>query len=131
MPFAKMVLLPVNSTKLGINPFKTMKLLPQTLLKKIPPLYSQPAHDDLEQEMVFYIKLFTPWSQWTWYIAEYDPNTETAWGLVQGQELEYGTFSIDEIRQLKGPFGLKVEREKTFWKTKEKDLLFKIRNGTY
>jgi hypothetical protein len=55
-----------------------MKLLPQQLLKKLPPLYSQPAHSDPEQEMVFHVKLFTPWTDWTWYIAEYDPKDDIA-----------------------------------------------------
>ena len=106
-----------------------MKLLPQTLLKKLPPLYSQPAHEDPEQEMVFHIKLFTPWAQWTWYIAEYDPVNDIAWGYVIGNEKEFGTFSIEEIRNLKGPFGLKVEREKWIESTKEKDLMEKIKKG--
>ena len=106
-----------------------MKLLPQQLLKKLPPLYSQPAHDDPEQEMVFHVKLFTPWTDWTWYIAEYDPKDDIAWGYVIGLEKEFGTFSIEEIRNLKGPFGLKVEREKWFESTKEKELMEYIRKG--
>ena len=52
-----------------------MKLLTKEILKKLPKLYSQPAHEDLSQEMVFYVKLFTPDSNWTWFIAEYDPET--------------------------------------------------------
>ncbi len=75
-----------------------MKLLTKEILKKLPKLYSQPAHDDLSQEMVFYVKLFTPDSNWTWFIAEYDPETEIAWGLVKGHEQEFGSFDMKEIK---------------------------------
>ena len=107
-----------------------MKLLTKEILKKLPKLYSQPAHDDLSQEMVFYVKLFTPDSNWTWFIAEYDPETEIAWGLVKGQEQEFGSFSMKEIKELRGPFGLPVERDICFDPIKEKALLLKISNGT-
>ena len=79
-----------------------MKLLTKEILKKLPKLYSQPAHDDLSQEMVFYVKLFTPDSNWTWFIAEYDPETEIAWGLVKGLEQEYGSFDMKEIKEIRG-----------------------------
>ena len=104
-----------------------MKLLTKEILKKLPKLYSQPAHDDLSQEMVFYVKLFTPDSNWTWYIAEYDPETEIAWGLVKGNEQEFGSFDMKEIKELRGPFGLPVERDICFETIKEKELLLKIR----
>ena len=107
-----------------------MKLLPQQLLKKLPPLYSQPAHEDPEQEMVFHVKLFTPWTDWTWYIAEYDPKDDIAWGLVKGHEQEFGPFDMKEIKELRGPFGLPVERDICFDPIKEKELLLKISNGT-
>ena len=61
--------------------------------------------------------------------AEYDPVNDIAWGYVIGNEKEFGTFSIEEIRNLKGPFGLKVEREKWFESTKEKELMEKIKKG--
>ena len=107
-----------------------MKLLTKEILKKLPKLYSQPAHDDLSQEMIFYVKLFTPDSNWTWFIAEYDPETEIAWGLVKGQEQEFGSFDMKEIKELRGPFGLPVERDICFDPIKEKELLLKISNGT-
>ena len=107
-----------------------MKLLTKEILKKLPKLYSQSAHDDLSQEMVFYVKLFTPDSNWTWFIAEYDPETEIAWGLVKGHEQEFGSFDMKEIKELRGPFGLPVESDICFDPIKEKELLLKISNGT-
>ena len=107
-----------------------MKLLTKEILKQLPKLYSQPAHDDLSQEMVFYVKLFTPDSNWTWFIAEYDPETEIAWGLVKGLEQEYGSFNMKEIKEIRGRFGLPVERDICFDPIKEKELLLKISEGT-
>ena len=106
-----------------------MKLLTKKILKKLPKLYSQPAHDDFSQEMIFYVKLFTPDSNWTWFIAEYDPETEIAWGLVKGHEQEFGSFDMKEIKKLRGPFGLPVERDICFEEIKEKELLLKISEG--
>ena len=106
-----------------------MKLLTKELLNKLPKLYSQPAHENPEEEMVFYVKLFTPDSNWTWFMAEYDPETEIAWGLVKGHEQEFGSFDMKEIKELKGPFGLPVERDICFETIKEKELLEKIEKG--
>ena len=106
-----------------------MKLFTKEILKKLPALYSQEAHENPETEMVFYVKLFTPDSNWTWFIAEYDPETEIAWGLVKGHEQEFGSFSMKEIKELRGPFGLPVERDICFDPIKEKALLLKISEG--
>ena len=46
-----------------------MKLLTQELIKKIPPLYKQ---EDKGENALAYVKLFTPDSNFNWYITEYD-----------------------------------------------------------
>ena len=61
------------------------------------------------------VKFFTPDSNWTWYATEYDPEERMFFGLVDGFEKELGYFSLDELEQLRGPFGLPVERD-TWWK---------------
>lgn len=107
-----------------------MELLTKELLEKLPKLYSQSAHENPEEEMVFYVKLFTPDSNWTWFIAEYDPKTEIAWGYVKGLEKEFGPFDMKEIKSIRGPFGLPVERDICFDTIKEKELMKKIEEGT-
>ena len=37
-------------------------------------------------------KLFSPYSNWTWYITELDPETGQCFGLVEGFERELGYF---------------------------------------
>ena len=57
------------------------------------------------------IKLFDPTGNWTWYISEYDPETREAFGLVDGFEKELGSFSMEEIVNLRGQYGLPIERD--------------------
>lgn len=106
-----------------------MKLFTKEILKKLPALYSQEAHENPEVEMVFYVKLFTPDSNWTWFIAEYDPEKEIAWGYVMGLENEYGTIDIKELKEVRGPFGLPIERDISFDPIKEKELMSEIERG--
>ncbi len=57
------------------------------------------------------VKLFDPTGSWTWYIASYDPETRTAFGLVDGFEKEYGYISMEELVAIRGRFGLPIERD--------------------
>jgi len=59
-------------------------------------------------------KFFTPWSNWTWYMTEYNPENRGAFGFVSGLEGELGYFSIDELEEIVGPFGLTIERDLHF-----------------
>ena len=59
------------------------------------------------------IKLFTPDAGWTWFITEYD-GQDTLFGLVVGLETELGYFSLAELRQARGPWGLPIERDLWF-----------------
>ncbi|WP_405970891.1 DUF2958 domain-containing protein [Streptomyces sp. NBC_00988] len=93
-----------------------MKLLTNELKRKLPDFTVERG------EAVAVVKFFAPWSSWTWYAAEYDPASRTFWGLVNGFEKEYGCFSLDELEQVPGPFGLRIERDKFFRPTPLKDL---------
>jgi len=75
----------------------------------VPGLYETEKQDD----PLAVIKLFTPDSNWTWFITEYD-GEDTAFGLVVGFESEFGHFSLSEIQAAKGPMGLQVERDLWF-----------------
>ena len=90
-----------------------MKLLTKELLKKLPPI----GHSiETKEEPQAIVKWFTPDSNWTWYVAEYDPENGMCWGLVDGFEKEFGFFTIDEIQKLKGPLKLPIERDMWFEK---------------
>ena len=90
-----------------------MKLLTRELLKKLPPI----GHSiKTKEEPQAIVKWFTPDSNWTWYVAEYDSENGMCWGLVDGFEKEFGFFTIDEIQKLKGPLKLPIERDMWFEK---------------
>lgn len=82
-----------------------MQLIPKN--HQIPPLYSQ----EKVKDPVVVLKLFAPWTSWTWYITEYNPATGDAFGLVQGDFIELGNFSIHELEKIEGPFEMKIERD--------------------
>ena len=107
-----------------------MKLLTKEITKNLPALYSQEKVKDPQ----VIVKFFTPWTGWTWYATEGSPVcgecgnydcTDPAhlgtlrdmmfFGLVDGQEVELGYFSLGELEGIRGPAGLRVERD-LYWK---------------
>lgn len=93
-----------------------MKLLPEEIRKKLPPLYSQ---DGKGGKAVAYVKYFTPSSSWTWWVTEGSPimddNGEEVdfhfFGLVEGHCKELGYFNLSELEEVRGPMGLPIERD--------------------
>ena len=85
-----------------------MKLLTQKNRKELPLL------DVGRPSEVAFVKLFTPDSNWTWYISEYSPTSGECFGLVDGFERELGYFNLRELESIKGPLGLKIERDRYF-----------------
>jgi hypothetical protein len=89
-----------------------MKLLTKDILKTMPTLYAT-EHVPLASKIVR-AKLFTPWSNWTWYLIECEPDGPIAWGLVQGHECEFGYIDLSELEAVSGPGGLHIERDLHF-----------------
>lgn len=63
-----------------------------------------------QKDPIVYIKLFHPFSNWAWYVLEYDPVDRVCFGLVCAFESELGYFSIDEIEGVLVK-GIPVERD--------------------
>lgn len=94
-----------------------MKLLTNALRKDIPALYSS----ELNPDPMVVCKFFTPDSNWTWFVVEGQPEIVdgeevdfTFFGLVHGLEQELGYFSLQELESVKGPLGLRIERDLYF-----------------
>lgn len=83
-------------------------LVPAEVAHRLPPLYSQ---DGQGEEAIAQVKFFTPWTNWTWYASEYDPEERIFFGVVVGHERELGNFSLDELEAIRGPGGLRIERD--------------------
>ena len=50
---------------------------------------------------------------WTWYASEFD-GEDIFFGLVIGFVAEFGYFSLSELKSVRGPLGLPVERDLHF-----------------
>ena len=82
-----------------------MNLIPKN--HTIPALYStEDKNDPLCQ-----LKLFTPDANWTWYVIEIDEVNELCFGYVVVLEKVLGYFSISELKTIRGPLNLPIERD--------------------
>ncbi|MBX3027077.1 DUF2958 domain-containing protein [bacterium] len=86
--------------------------MPADIATKLPPLYTNEGQGE---DAIAHLKLFTPWTNWTWYASEYDPAERLCFGVVVGLEREFGYFSLDELEGIRGPAGLRIERD-LYWK---------------
>ena len=86
-----------------------MKLLTKENIEKLPPLRSTSKEND----PVAVVKFFDPVGSWTWYATEYD-GEDTFFGRVDGHFSEIGYFSLNELKNHKGTFGLGIERDRNF-----------------
>ena len=60
-------------------------------------------------------KFFNPYGGQTWFISEYDPESQIAFCYVEGMDVdELGLTSLAEMESLKLPFGLTIERDLHF-----------------
>ena len=62
------------------------------------------------------VKLFSPYNGWRWFITEWEAETGTCFGLVEGFETELGYFDLTELAEVT-VFGKvpAVERD-LYWK---------------
>lgn len=88
-----------------------MELLTIEVTEQLPPLYSTEGIE-LEEKTAI-VKFFTPDSNWTWYAVEYDGN-DLFFGYVVGFVGEWGYFSLSELKSVRGPLGLPIERDLHF-----------------
>ncbi|MGK5083256.1 DUF2958 domain-containing protein [Bdellovibrionota bacterium FG-1] len=86
-----------------------MKLMTNALARA----FQKPRETDGHDPFVL-TKFFHPFSSWTWYPTEYDPDERLFFGAVDGHEWELGYFSLTELESVK-VHGLGIERD-LHWK---------------
>jgi hypothetical protein len=94
-------------------------IFPDEVRKLVPEFGRQ---DGLGGMAIAQVKFFQPWGSWTWYVTEGEPvldddGTELDFeffGFVVGEFPEWGSFSLNELKSIHGPVGLKIERD-IFW----------------
>jgi hypothetical protein len=85
--------------------------------------------DGLGEKALAHVKFFQPWGNWTWYVTEGEPVLDDDgseldfefFGYVIGEFAEWGSFSLNELKMINGPFGLKIERDILWEPTPLKD----------
>lgn len=90
-----------------------MKLLTKELESKIPALYS--TEEISEDEKMVVAKFFI--DNWTWYVIEgqrQEDGDYLFFGLVDGLEKELGYFTLNQLQDVRGRFGLPIERDLYF-----------------
>jgi len=83
----------------------------QLLTKEIENRFKKIGSQEKVKDPEIIVKFFDPTGSWTWYATEYDQDTKTFFGLVDGYEKELGYFSLEELESVKGPLGIGIERD--------------------
>ena len=97
-----------------------MELIPVEIANIIPKLYETENTDP-----IIYVKLFTPDANWSWFISELSIDKDICFGLVFSpfvKDGEMGYFSLNELKTVRGKFGLPIERDLWFKTTKLSDI---------
>lgn len=105
-----------------------MKLMTKEIEKKLEkhPIYSQ---DGKGKEADVLCKFFTPWSNWSWYVLEGEKQEDGDWylyGYTVSDFSEFGYFMLSDLENVRGPFGLKIERDMYFGKHKLGDVVERV-----
>lgn len=83
------------------------QLLTDALRAELPALYATEGQGNAGAG---HGRFFTPDSNWAWYAVEFD-GEDLFFGLVDGQAVEPGYFSLSELTEARGPYGLPIERD--------------------
>lgn len=85
-----------------------MNLMPQSIRKSLPALYS--TEHKKPEEVPVVVKYFNPVGAGTWYVTEFD-GIDTMFGLCVIHEAEMGYVNLSELQSLRLPFGMGIERD--------------------
>lgn len=90
-----------------------MKLMTKTLEQR----FAQVGSQEDEKDPLVITRFFNPTGAGTWYATEFDPATRIFFGYVSifgDWNDEWGSFSLDELEDYRGQFGLGIERDLHF-----------------
>jgi hypothetical protein len=102
-----------------------MKLLTKAIQAKAEKQY--PLGADMNQMVV--AKFFNPAGSWSWYLMNKSPEDDYCWGIVKGNEVEMGSFSLSELEAHKRP--LPLERDMWFKPMNAKELWDRLLKGEH
>jgi len=86
-----------------------MNLLTNEIRERFPKMYETRNQGN----PMFQVKFFMPWTTRRWYGVEFD-GRDVFYGWVAEVVTEWGYFSLKELEHVRGPRGLRVERDAYF-----------------
>ena len=87
-----------------------MKLVTKELEKR----FKKVGRQEDVKDPVIIAKFFNPAGAGTWYATEYDPKDKIFFGYVsifEDHNDEWGSFSLVELEDYRGPMGIRIERD--------------------
>ena len=106
-----------------------MKLMTKAITKAAQEQYAKGS--DLDSQKVV-AKFFNPTGSWSWYLMNQDPDDpDYLWGIVKGFEVEIGSFSLSELQNFRGQFGLGIERDISFQPMPANEVYDKLLQGRH
>lgn len=110
---------PTPPTASPNNERSIMKLLTKELEER----FKQVGSQEGENDPIIVAKFFNPTGAGTWYATEYFPEEQLFFGYVSlfgvgAPENEWGYFSLAELSEFQGKFGLGIERDLHFGEKK-------------
>jgi hypothetical protein len=92
----------------------------ELITKQLERRFAQVGSQQEVKDPLIVAKFFNPAGAGTWYATEYDPQSRLFFGYVSifgDFNDEWGYFSLDELAEYKGRFGLGIERD-LYWQEK-------------
>ena len=90
------------------------QLMTEKLADTIPALGATDNARDYD-DVLARAKLFSPYSNWTWFITEMDRQTGQCFGLVEGLETELGYFDLTELAETTVLGGVPAVERDLYW----------------
>ena len=100
-----------------------MKLLTKEITKKATEQFDKGS--DMEQMIV--AKYFDAMGNWKWFLMNMEDESY-CWGIVKGFEVEMGSFSLTELKEV---LGRRLERDLYFEPMKAFDVFDKLNRGEH
>ncbi len=86
----------------------------ELLTKEIEARFKKIGSQDGAKDPIVVAKFFNPTGAGTWWATEYDPKEKIFFGYVSlfgDHNDEWGSFSLEELKSVKGIGGLGIERD--------------------
>ena len=86
----------------------------ELLTKKIIERFREVGNQGGKEDPLVIVKFFNPTGAGTWWATEYDEKNKLFFGYVSilgGACDEWGSFSLEELKSVKGIGGLGIERD--------------------